>query len=89
MDTNELTVLFADAMYLVIMMVGVLVTPGLLLGVVIAIFQAATQVNEQTLSFLPKLIITLLMVLFTGSWLIQLLSDFFDRLFMNIPHIIG
>jgi flagellar biosynthetic protein FliQ len=89
MDTNELTVLFADAMYLVILMVGVLVTPGLLLGVVIAIFQAATQVNEQTLSFLPKLIITLLMVLFTGSWLIQLLSDFFDRLFMNIPHIIG
>jgi flagellar biosynthetic protein FliQ len=89
MDINELTVLFADAMYLVIMMVGVLVTPGLLLGVVIAIFQAATQVNEQTLSFLPKLIITLLMVLFSGSWLIQLLSDFFDRLFMNIPHIIG
>ncbi|KVW99791.1 flagellar biosynthesis protein FliQ [Shewanella frigidimarina] len=89
MDTNELTVLFADAMYLVILMVGALVTPGLLIGVVIAIFQAATQVNEQTLSFLPKLIITLLMVLFTGSWLIQLLSDFFDRLFMNIPHIIG
>ncbi|QDE30274.1 flagellar biosynthesis protein FliQ [Shewanella polaris] len=89
MDTNELTVLFADAMYIVILMVGALVTPGLLIGIVIAIFQAATQVNEQTLSFLPKLIITLLMVLFTGSWLIQLLSDFFDRLFMNIPHIIG
>ncbi|MBB1268369.1 flagellar biosynthetic protein FliQ [Shewanella sp. SR44-3] len=89
MDTNELTVIFADAMYLVIIMVGVLITPGLLLGVIIAVFQAATQVNEQTLSFLPKLILTLLMVLFSGSWLIQKLSDLFQQLFLNIPHIIG
>ncbi|MCE9686249.1 MULTISPECIES: flagellar biosynthetic protein FliQ [Shewanella] len=89
MDINELTSMFADAMYLVIAMVAVLVTPGLLLGLLIAVFQAATQVNEQTLSFLPKLIITLLMVLFAGHWLIQQLADLFDRLFMNIPHIIG
>ncbi|MCU8092271.1 flagellar biosynthetic protein FliQ [Shewanella sp. SM20] len=89
MDINELTSLFADSMFLVIIMVSVLVTPGLILGLIVAIFQAATQVNEQTLSFLPRLIITLLMVLFSGHWLIQQLSDLFDRLFMNIPHIIG
>ncbi|GIU41446.1 flagellar biosynthetic protein FliQ [Shewanella algidipiscicola] len=89
MDTNQLTVLFADAMYLVVAMVMVLVTPGLLLGLLIAVFQAATQVNEQTLSFLPRLVLTLLMVLFAGHWLIQKLMDFFDQLFMNIPHIIG
>lgn len=76
-------------MFLVIMMVSALVTPGLILGLIVAVFQAATQVNEQTLSFLPRLIITLLMVLFSGHWLIQQLSDLFDRLFMNIPHIIG
>ncbi|AEG09720.1 MULTISPECIES: flagellar biosynthetic protein FliQ [Shewanella] len=89
MDINELTSLFADSMFLVIIMVSVLVTPGLILGLIVAVFQAATQVNEQTLSFLPRLIITLLMVLFSGHWLIQQLSDLFDRLFMNIPHIIG
>ncbi|ABM23308.1 MULTISPECIES: flagellar biosynthetic protein FliQ [Shewanella] len=89
MDINELTALFADSMFLVIMMVSALVTPGLILGLIVAVFQAATQVNEQTLSFLPRLIITLLMVLFSGHWLIQQLSDLFDRLFMNIPHIIG
>ncbi|PWF62577.1 flagellar biosynthetic protein FliQ [Shewanella sp. BC20] len=89
MDINELTALFADSMFLVIIMVSVLVTPGLILGLIVAVFQAATQVNEQTLSFLPRLIITLLMVLFVGNWLIQQLSDLFDRLFMNIPHIIG
>ncbi|MFT5787999.1 MAG: flagellar biosynthetic protein FliQ [Shewanella sp.] len=89
MDVNELTGMFAEAIFLVVKMVGVLVVPGLLMGLVIAVFQAATQVNEQTLSFLPKLVLTLLMVVFSGEWLLMQISDFFNRLFMNIPHIIG
>ena len=89
MDVNELTSLFADAIFLVVTMVGVLVVPSLLVGLMIAVFQAATQVNEQTLSFLPRLVLTLLMVLFSGPWLLQQISDLFNRLFMNIPHIIG
>jgi len=89
MEVNELTSIFSDAIYLVVAMVGVLVVPSLLVGLIIAVFQAATQVNEQTLSFLPRLVLTLLMVLFAGQWLLQQISDLFDRLFMNIPHIIG
>ncbi|ABV34697.1 export protein FliQ, family 3 [Shewanella sediminis HAW-EB3] len=89
MEVNELTSIFSDAIYLVVAMVGVLVVPSLLVGLIIAVFQAATQVNEQTLSFLPRLVLTLLMVLFSGQWLLQQISDLFDRLFMNIPHIIG
>lgn len=89
MDVNELTSLFADAIFLVVSMVAVLVVPSLLVGLLIAVFQAATQVNEQTLSFLPRLVLTLLMVLYAGPWLLQQISDLFNRLFMNIPHIIG
>ncbi|ACJ31700.1 MULTISPECIES: flagellar biosynthetic protein FliQ [Shewanella] len=89
MDVNELTSMFAEAIFLVVAMVGVLVVPGLLVGLLIAVFQAATQVNEQTLSFLPRLVLTLLMVLFAGEWLLQQISDLFQRLFLNIPHIIG
>ncbi|MGS0682037.1 flagellar biosynthesis protein FliQ [Shewanella sp. 125m-7] len=89
MDVNELTSFFADAVYLVIAMVGVLVLPSLIVGLVVAVFQAATQVNEQTLSFLPRLVITLLMVLFAGEWMLLQMSDFFQRLFLNIPHLIG
>ena len=48
-----------------------------MLGLVIATIQAATSVNEQTLSFLPKLIITLLMVVFAGQWLLTKLGDLF------------
>ncbi|WP_394202821.1 flagellar biosynthesis protein FliQ [Shewanella waksmanii] len=89
MDVNDLTVMFSEAIFLVVAMVAVLVVPGLVVGLMIAVFQAATQVNEQTLSFLPRLVLTLLMVLFAGSWLLQKISDFFGELFLTIPHIIG
>ena len=89
MDNQILSTLFADAVSLVVNMVAVLILPGLLLGVMIAVFQAATSVNEQTLSFLPKLLITLLMVLFAGHWLMQQISDFFAYLFNNMPYLIG
>ncbi|ARD20650.1 MULTISPECIES: flagellar biosynthetic protein FliQ [Shewanella] len=89
MDVNELTSFFAEAIFLVVMMVGVLVVPGLIVGLIVAVFQAATQVNEQTLSFLPRLVLTLLMVLFAGEWLLMKISDLFERLFFSIPHVIG
>ncbi|BDY05696.1 flagellar biosynthetic protein FliQ [Ferrimonas sp. YFM] len=89
MDTQVLSTLFADAVLLVVNMVAILILPGLALGIVIAVFQAATQVNEQTLSFLPKLIMTLLMVLFAGHWLLQQVMDLFQRLFNDIPYLIG
>ncbi|WP_345855632.1 flagellar biosynthetic protein FliQ [Shewanella algae] len=89
MELSELTSFFSDAIYLAVLMVLVLISPGLLLGLLIAIFQAATQINEQTLSFLPKLVLTLLMVLFAGQWLVQKLLDLFNQLFLSIPHVIG
>ncbi|BDM62739.1 flagellar export apparatus protein FliQ [Shewanella sp. NFH-SH190041] len=89
MDMMQLTSFFTDAIYLVILMVLVLIVPGLLLGLLIAVFQAATQVNEQTLGFLPKLVLTLLMVIFAGQWVIQELLDMFSRLFHAIPNVIG
>lgn len=49
--------LFREALWLTAMIVGVLVVPSLLVGLVVAMFQAATQINEQTLSFLPRLMV--------------------------------
>ncbi|MDF4358017.1 flagellar biosynthetic protein FliQ, partial [Vibrio parahaemolyticus] len=74
--TPELTVtLFSDAVWLIILMVAVLVVPGLIVGLGIAVFQAATQINEQTLSFLPRLIVTLLMVIFAGHWILRKIME--------------
>lgn len=81
--------LFGDAFYLTVVMVMVIVGPSLLVGLIVATFQAATQINEQTLSFLPRLIVTLATIMMTGPWLLMKLSDLFEGLMLEIPNIIG
>lgn len=81
--------LFGEALYLVVIMVSVIVVPSLVVGLIISTFQAATQINEQTLSFLPRLLITLIAIMVAGPWLIHRLMDFTNRLVTNIPGLIG
>lgn len=81
--------LFGNAFYLTVVMVLVIVGPSLLVGLIVATFQAATQINEQTLSFLPRLIITLATIMVTGPWLLMKLMDLFEELMLAIPNIIG
>lgn len=89
MSPDVIIDLFAQALMLVILMVSVLVVPGLLVGLVISTFQAATQINEQTLSFLPRLIVTIVAIMIAGPWLITKLTDFTNNLLTNITHYIG
>ena len=65
----------------VITLVCVLVVPSLLVGLCVSIFQAATQINEQTLSFLPRLIVTLLVLIICGKWMMVQLTDFCINIF--------
>ncbi len=81
--------ILSDALFLVIKLVAAIVVPGLLVGLVVAVFQAATSINEQTLSFLPRLIITILALIFGGHWLTQELMDYFNLVVMRIPEIAG
>ena len=62
---------------------------ALVTGLIISIFQAATQINEQTLSFVPKLIATFITLVLAGPWMITMLTDFIRRLFESIPSMIG
>lgn len=80
--------LFANAFYLVMMMVFIIVGPSLIVGLIVSIFQAATQINEQTLSFLPRFLITIATIMITGPWLLQQFLDLFNRLALEIPVII-
>jgi flagellar biosynthetic protein FliQ len=61
----------------------------LAVGLLIAMFQAATQINEMTLTFVPKLIIMALIMLFAGSWMLGVLVDYTRNLFHDIPNLIG
>ena len=88
--TPEVAVdLFREALWMTAIIVGVLVVPSLLVGLVVAMFQAATQINEQTLSFLPRLLVMLLTLIWAGPWLVRELMEYTQGLVQNIPLIIG
>jgi len=78
-----------DALWLIIILVAIMVVPGLIVGLIVAVFQAATSINEQTLSFLPRLIVTLLALMLAGHWITGMIMDFTKDLIERIPSIIG
>lgn len=81
--------ILSDALFLVILLVSAVIVPSLIVGLLVAVFQAATSINEQTLSFLPRLIVTLLALIIGGHWLVQTLMDFTIRLIASIPTVIS
>jgi len=80
---------FRGALYIIILLVAAIVIPGLIVGLVVAIFQAATSINEQTLSFLPRLLTTLAAIMFLANWIFSTVIGFTTELYMSIPELIG
>ena len=64
-----------ESMFMVILLVSAVILPSLVVGLVVAVFQAATSINEQTMSFLPRLIVTLLALSWGGNWLLTKIMD--------------
>lgn len=62
-----------------------LLITALLTGLTVSLFQAATQINEMTLSFIPKILGVFVVLVFAGPWLLKLITDFTRELFTNIP----
>ena len=78
-----------QAVEMTLILAGPLLLSALVVGLIVSIFQAATQINEQTLSFIPKLIATFIALLLAGPWMLQMMVDFIRRLLENIPQMIG
>ena len=78
-----------DAMIVAVKLTAPVLLPSLAVGLIIAMFQAATQINESTLTFVPKLIIIGLVLLLTGPWMLQMFLDYFQALIRDIPQLIG
>lgn len=89
MTPETVVSLFSECIYVVLLMLTVLIMPGLLVGLVVAMFQAATQINESSLSFIPKLFVTFLVLVFAGPWLLKTIINYTDSLISNIPYLIG
>lgn len=89
MGADAVVSLFRDSIYVILIIISVLMIPGLIVGLIVAMFQAATQINEASLSFIPKLIVTFITLLLAGPWLLKTLLSYTDSLIHNIPYFIS
>lgn len=89
MTPDAIADLMREAVYMIVLMVSVIILPSLAVGLLVSIFQAATQINEQTLSFFPRLVVTFVTLVVFGGWLATELTEFTQKLINDIPTLIG
>jgi flagellar biosynthetic protein FliQ len=89
MTPESVVLIGQEAMKITALMAAPLLGSALVVGLLIGMFQAATQIQEMTLSFIPKLAVMALALMLLGPWMIHLVVNFTERLFENIPALIG
>ena len=89
MTPETIITLGQRAMELAILVSAPLLLAVLVVGVLVSLFQAATQINEMTLSFVPKLLVLVVVLLLAGPWMLELLVDFTRNLLKDVPNLIG
>ena len=88
--TPELILSIAtDSLTVATLLAAPLLLSALATGVSIGVLQAATQINEMTLSFIPKLLILVIALLIAGPWMLQLIVNYTETLYLSIPEMIG
>ncbi len=89
MTPETVVTLGQQAVEMTLMIAAPMLLTALVIGLVVSIFQAATQINEMTLSFIPKLLGMFAVLIITGPWMVNMMVDYIQRLFGNIPWMIG
>lgn len=89
MNPDTVVAIVRQALEVAMLVAGPLLLASLLTGLLISVFQAATQINEMTLSFIPKLLVMFVVLVVSGPWALQLLVDYMTRLIGSIPTLIG
>jgi len=78
MEQGDILAVFQAAVWMILKLAAPLLLVSMLIGLVISIFQAATQIHEQTITFVPKIIATALVLMAAGSWMMTNLTEFFQ-----------
>ena len=78
-----------QALEVTLVLAAPMLLSALIVGLIVSIFQAATQLNEATLQFVPKLVVMFLVLILVGPWMLQYMMDYIQRLFESIPQLIG
>ena len=89
MNSQQVFTLGQEGLLQLLMVSAPVLLTVLLVGLVVSVFQAATQINEMTLSFIPKLLVMFAVAVLAGPWMLQLLVDYTRRLFESIPGLVG
>ena len=89
MTPESVMMIGTEAMKIAIAVAAPLLLVALVTGLIISILQAATQINEMTLSFIPKIIAGFVAIIVAGTWMLNLFLDYMRNLFTNLPYIIG
>lgn len=89
MTPESVMVMGQEAMRVALMLAAPMLLAALISGLIISLLQAATQVNEQTLSFIPKILAVAATAVIAGPWMLNLVLDYIRTLFTNLPYIIG
>ncbi len=79
MSSGDVLTIFRDSIFTMLTLSAPLLLVSIGIGLIIAIFQAATQIHEQTLTFVPKIVVSAFLLLMLGSWMITVLSELFQR----------
>lgn len=89
MSPDSIIDISQQALYVITMLAAPMLISALLIGLLIGMFQAATQINEMTLSFIPKLLILVVSIMMAGPWMLELIVNYTRRLYLSIPGLIG
>ena len=89
MTPEFITGFFVEAIQTAILLAMPMLLAGLIVGLLVSMFQAATQINEMTLSFIPKLIVIMVVLMMFGNWMLATMMNFMRTLYESIPFLIG
>ncbi len=89
MTPESVMTLGRHGMEVMLMISAPLLLVTLAVGLLISIFQAATQINDASLSFVPKLVAVIIALIITGPWILTLITDYMRRLLTDLPGLIG
>ena len=89
MSPESVMTLSQQALEITVMVSAPLLLAALVTGLLVSIFQAATQINEMTLSFIPKLLAMFVVMIVAGPWMLGVMMEYMQRLYANIPWMLG
>jgi len=89
MDAQQVFTFGQQGLYMLMLVAAPILLTVLLVGVLVSVFQAATQINESTLSFVPKVIAAVAVLAITGPWMVTTLVEYIQRTLQTIPQVVG